>query len=179
MNKSYNLWERKQHRNYKIFKNSLNRNSFSQSFNQLLKPNNLTLSPLRYLLTWLMTSYRILHAPQRKKRKNSCWNYWTIREWKQRFFTEGLFMGGWRKTSTNDVTARAPRSPCSRSKTQGTALAATLTLSGHLLVSILVIVARCCSTCLAKGISQTKEQAKRYGVTPFWGLVLLVVVTAS
>jgi hypothetical protein len=37
-------------------------------------------------------------------------------------------------------------------------------LSGHLLlvmVSLLVIVVRCCSTCLAKGTSQTKEQARR------------------
>ncbi len=88
-------------------------------------------------------------------------------------------MGGCSKTSTQDVTARAPRSPCSKSRTQVNASAATPTLSGHLMVSLLVIVVRCCSTCLAKGTSQTKEQAKRYTVAEGWGLVLEEVNTAS
>ena len=76
-------------------------------------------------------------------------------------------MGGRPKTSTLDVTVRAPLSPCSKSKRQVNASAATPTLSGHLLipmVSMLVIVVRCCSTCLAKGTSQNKKQATRYGV---------------
>ena len=93
-------------------------------------------------------------------------------------------MGGRRKTSTHDVTARTPRSPCSKSKTQGTASGASPTLSGHHLllmagVSLLVIVVRCCSTCLAKGTSQTKEQAKRYSVGAILGLVLEEVMAAS
>ena len=92
-------------------------------------------------------------------------------------------MGGCIKTSTHDVTASAQRSPCSKSKTRGTASAATPTLSGHLLlvylVSMLVIVVRCCSTCLAKGTSQTKEQARRYSVTACMGLVLMEVVQMS
>jgi hypothetical protein len=84
-------------------------------------------------------------------------------------------MGGSTKTSTNDVMASILRSPCSKSKTQGTASAATPMLSGHLhlMVSMLVIVVRCCSTCLAKGTSQTKEQARRYSVTGIAGLVLV------
>jgi hypothetical protein len=80
-------------------------------------------------------------------------------------------MGGCVKTSTHDVTASAPRSPSSKSK-MGTALAATPTLSGHLLVAMLVIVMPCCSTSLAKGTSQTNEQAKRYGVEAIVGLIL-------
>ncbi len=78
-------------------------------------------------------------------------------------------------TSTHDVTASAPRSPYSKSNAQVNASAATPTLSGNLIVSMLVIVVRCCSTCLAKGTSQTKEQARRYTVTARWGLVLLEV----
>jgi hypothetical protein len=77
------------------------------------------------------------------------------------------------------VTASALPSPCSRSKTQGTASAATPTLSCHLIVAMLVIVVRCCSTCLAKGTSQTKEQAKRYTVAAIGGLVLVEMVAAS
>jgi hypothetical protein len=88
-------------------------------------------------------------------------------------------MGGSTKTSTHDVTASAPRSPCSKSKTRGTASAATPTLSGHLMVSMLVIVVRCCSTCLAKGTSQTKEQAGRYSVAEGLGLVFGEMVTLS
>jgi hypothetical protein len=90
-------------------------------------------------------------------------------------------MGGCTKTSTHDVTASAPRSPCSKSKTQVNASVATPTLSGHLLllVSMLVIVVRCCSTCLAKGTSQTKEQARRYTVPAIGGLVLLEMACGS
>ncbi len=78
-------------------------------------------------------------------------------------------------TSTHDVMRRAPRSLCSKSKTLKNASEAIPTLSGHLTMSLLVIVVRCCSTCLAKGTSQTKEQARRYGVTASGGLVLLEV----
>jgi hypothetical protein len=49
------------------------------------------------------------------------------------------------------------------------------TLSGHLLgyISLLVIVMRCCSTCLNKVTSQTNEQARRYHVAALRGLVLV------
>ncbi len=89
-------------------------------------------------------------------------------------------MGGSAKTSTHDVTVRAPLSPCSKSKRQVNASAATPRLSGHLMtISMLVIVVRCCSTCLAKGTSQTKEQARRYCVTVREGLVLREVSGVS
>ncbi len=87
-------------------------------------------------------------------------------------------MGGRPKTSTHDVTVRTPLYPYSKSKTLGNASAATPTLSGHLMVALLVIVVRCCSTCLAKGTSQTKEQARRYTVTGRRGLVLMEEVRA-
>ena len=88
-------------------------------------------------------------------------------------------MGGCSQTSIHDVTASAQRSPFSKSKTRGTASAATPTLSGHLMMAGLVIVLRCCSTCLAKGTFQTKEQASRYTVTAGAGLVLWEVLTMS
>ncbi len=74
-------------------------------------------------------------------------------------------MGGIPKTSTHDVTASTPRSLCLKSKIEANASAAIPTLSGHLAISMLEIVVRCCSTCLAKGTSQTKEEAGRYTVT--------------
>ncbi len=74
-------------------------------------------------------------------------------------------MGGSTKISTHDVMASTPLSPCSKSNTQRTVSAAIPKLSGHLLFfvtgRIRVIVVRCCSTCLAKGTSQTKELALR------------------
>jgi hypothetical protein len=62
----------------------------------------------------------------------------------------------------------------------GTASAAISTLSGrHLSVSMLVIVMPCCSTSLAKGTSQTNEQARRYSVIARGGLVLVEMATLS
>ena len=76
--------------------------------------------------------------------------------------------------------ASAPPYPSSKSK-MGTASAAIPTLSGHhlMMVSMLVIVMPCCSTSLAKGTSQTNEQAERYIVAAIMGLVLEEVVTVS
>ena len=90
-------------------------------------------------------------------------------------------MGGWVQTSTHDVTVRTPRSPCSKLRTQENASVATPMLSGHRLkkVSMLAIVVRCCSTCLAKGTSQTKEKAQRYSVTAGVGLILMEVIASS
>jgi hypothetical protein len=87
-------------------------------------------------------------------------------------------MGGRPKTSTHNVMAKDPRSLSSK-RNKGTASVATPELSGHLTISLLVIVMRCCSTSLAKGTSQTSEQAKRYGVPALTGLVLMDMVTMS
>ena len=87
-------------------------------------------------------------------------------------------MGGIILTSTHGAMARAPRSLCLKSKTQGTASAATPMLSGHLNISLLLTVVRCCSICLARGTSRTKQQAKRYSVLALQGLVLEEVVAA-
>jgi hypothetical protein len=87
-------------------------------------------------------------------------------------------MGGCAKTSTHDVTANAPQSPFSKLKT-GTASVVTPKLSGsQLSLKIrLLIVMPCCSTFLAKGTSQTKEQAVRYRITLLKGLVLLEIIS--
>ena len=148
---------------------------------QQINPNNPNLLPLMSLLPLSINVSRIQDAPQRKKRRSSCSNCWVIRDWSLHFYTAGLFMGGSTQTSTHDVTARTPQSPCSKSWAQVNASAATPTLSGHHLIygSLLVIVVRCCSTCLAKGTSQTKEQAKRYTVAANMGLVFMEVITAS
>ena len=51
---------------------------------------------------------------------------------------------------------------------------ATQRLSGNLLmVSFLVIVMRCCSTCLANVTSPTNEQEKRYGAAHHMDLVMV------
>ncbi len=88
-------------------------------------------------------------------------------------------MGGWQKISTHDVTARAPRSPCSKSKTLANASAAIPSLSGHLMKAGFVLLKRYCSTYLAKGTSKTKEQAGRYTVPAGLGLILVEMVTVS
>jgi hypothetical protein len=77
-------------------------------------------------------------------------------------------------TSTHDATANTPQSLSLKSKTQENASAAIPTHSGHLMISMLVIVVRCCSTCLAIGTSQTKEQARRFTVAAIGGLGLEV-----
>ena len=47
-------------------------------------------------------------------------------------------------------------------------------LSGNLMeVSLLVIVMRCCSTCLANVTSPTKEQEERYAATHKMDLVMV------
>jgi hypothetical protein len=64
---------------------------------------------------------------------------------------------------TLGVITRGQLSPCSRSK-EVTALEATPKHSGHLLhlISMLVIVMRCCSTSLANVTSPTNEEEERY-----------------
>ncbi len=115
-------------------------------------------------------------------KKNSCINSWVKNYFMLHFSTPGLFMGGMLVTSTHDVTVRTPRSPCSKSWARMNASAATPTLSGHLLIAgvrMLLIVVRCCSTCLAKGTSQIKEQANRYTMAKVMALVLDQMATWS
>jgi hypothetical protein len=85
-------------------------------------------------------------------------------------------MDGCGKTSTIDVTTRGLQSPCLRSRME-ISLVATPRLSGNLLiVSLLVIVMRCCSTFLANVTSPTNEQEKRYFA---YIIVDLFMVTGS
>jgi hypothetical protein len=84
-------------------------------------------------------------------------------------------MDGWTKTSIPDVITRDLLSLCLRS-IMAMSLVATPRLSGNLLiilVSMLMIVMRCCSTCLANVTSPTNEQEKRYGATHHVDLIML------
>ena len=87
-------------------------------------------------------------------------------------------MGGCTKTSTLDVTIRGQQYAYSKLK-KVTALAGIQLLSGHLMVSLLVTVMRCCSTCLAAVTSQPNKQEKRYTALVFVDLVLLEVMEMS
>ncbi len=62
-----------------------------------------------------------------------------------------------------DVITSGLLSPCLRLRME-MSLVATPRLSGNLMMMVrgLVIVMRCCSTCLANVTSPTKEQEKRY-----------------
>ena len=87
-------------------------------------------------------------------------------------------MVGMPMTSTHDVTKRDPPSLYSKSKME-TASEDTLRLSGHLIVSLLVTVMRCCSTCLAAVTSQPNKQEKRYTAVVSGDLILVEVVGVS
>ena len=85
-------------------------------------------------------------------------------------------MAGYTTISISDVTTKDPLSLYSRSK-MVTASADTPRLSGHLLfllVSLLVTVMRCCSTCLAAVTSQPNKQEKRYYAEVILDLVLVL-----
>jgi hypothetical protein len=133
------------------------------------KPNPLTLrsSPPLSTHSWSTQSAR-----QTRSRRSSCSNSSETNDLSHIFCSEGLSMGGSIKTFTQDVTRRVPPSRYSRSK-MGTASVASPTLSGHLPLSMLVIVMRCCSTCLAPVTSLPNEkQETRYGATVDSDLVL-------
>jgi hypothetical protein len=123
------------------------------------KPNPLTLrsSPPLSTHSWSTQSAR-----QTRSRRSSCSNSSVTNDLSHIFCSEGLNMGGSIKTSTKDVTRRVPPSRYSRSK-MGTASVASPTLSGsHIFpVSKLVIVMRCCSTCLAPVTSLPNEKQER------------------
>ena len=85
-------------------------------------------------------------------------------------------MGGWSKTSTNDVTTRAELSLYSRLRME-TASEDTLRLSGHLLKeSLFVIVMHFCLTSLPVVNSQAIEQERICGPVTKWDLVLELIV---
>ena len=137
-------------------------------------PNPLTLrsSPPLSTHSWSTRSAR-----QTRSRRSTCSNSSVTNDLSHIFCSEGLSMGGSIKTFTQDVTRRVPPSRCSRSKT-GTASVASPTLSGQLTLSMLVIVMRCCSTCLAPVTSLPNEiQDRRYGAGVARDLVLQEMVT--
>ena len=136
-------------------------------------PNPLTLrsSPPLSTHSWSTRSAR-----QTRSRRSTCSNSSVTNDLSHIFCSEGLNMGGCIKTSTQDVTRRVLPSRYSRSK-MGTASVASPTLSGHLTLSMLVIVMRCCSTCLAPVTSLPNEkQERRYGAKVAWDLVLQEMV---
>ncbi len=79
-------------------------------------------------------------------------------------------MAGHKKTSTLDVTTRALPFLCSKFKME-TASVLSLTLNGHVTVSFSVIVMPCCLIFQAKQSTQTKKQARKYGVAAAMALV--------
>ena len=87
-------------------------------------------------------------------------------------------MAGIMMIFTHDVTTRDPPSVFSRSKME-TASEDTLRLSGHLMISMLVTVMRCCSTCLAAVTSQPNKQESRYNAEVILDLVLEEVFGVS
>jgi hypothetical protein len=115
-------------------------------------------------------------VPQRRRRRNTCRSCSAIRDSSHTCCTEAQNTGGIRKTSTLGVITRGQLYPCSRSKA-GTASAATQKLSGHLLalvVCLMVIVMRCCSTSLANVTSPTNEQDGRYTAVIISDLFLVI-----
>jgi hypothetical protein len=142
-----------------------------------LKLKSLT---MRYLLRSLTTLCLALSVLRRKSRSNSCLNFSATRDSLLICFIEDQIMGGNTMTSTVDVMTRAQQSPCLRSKTE-TALAATPRLNGNLMsvLNFLVIAMRCCSTCLDKGTSQTKQSANRFPAVIKRDLLLERVIPES
>ena len=141
--------------------------------NRSHNPNPLTLrsSPPLSRHSWSTQSAR-----QTRSRRSSCSNSSVTNDLSHIFCSEGLNMDGMQKTSTKDVTRRVPPSRYSRSK-MGTASVASPTLSGHLPLRMLVIVMRCCSTCLAPVTSLPNEkQEGRYIAGVNWDLVLQEIV---
>jgi hypothetical protein len=120
---------------------------------------------MRSLPRSLTNSWLTRNAPQRRRRSNTCRSCSKIRDSSHTCCSEAQNTGGCTETSTIGVTTRGQLSPCSRSE-EVTASEATPKLSGHLLilVSMLVIVMRCCSTSLANVTSPTNEQEERYAV---------------
>ncbi len=131
------------------------------------KPNHTNHLPSLISLT---SSYKIQSAFLRGSRKNTCISCSVIGDLSLSCSSVGLFMGGWLKTSTQDVIRRAPPSPYWKSE-MGTASVASPTLSGHQIMSVLVTVVRCSSTSPRKQTSNNKRLF-RYSAEVTRGLCL-------
>jgi hypothetical protein len=138
---------------------SLNRIPLTPSLNPPWLLPNLKWLTVRYL-QWSKTSWRIRNVRLRISRKNTCLNCLATRGSLLTCSIEGQITDGSMMTSTIDVTTRGLPSPCLMSRTE-MSLVGIPRLSGNLLVVMLVIVMRCCSTCLANVTSPTNEQEKR------------------
>ncbi len=143
---------------------SFSLNSQTPSLNPLWQLQSLNWQTLRYL-QWLTTSWIIQNARLKISRKNTCVNFSATRGSLLTCSIEGQNMDGSYKTSTIDVTTRGLPSPCLRSKTETSSVAIPKLSGNLLLLTMLVIVMRCCSTCLANVTSPTNEQEMRYSAT--------------
>ena len=87
-----------------------------------------------------------------------------------------LSTGGTPKISTLVAITKAQASLCLKSKTV-TASVATLKLSGSqmITVSTLMIVIRCCSTCLNNVTSLAQDKAERYSAIVTLDLIMVAV----
>ena len=121
-------------------------------------PQVIKLSTLSSTISYLARS-----AQQRSSRRNTCINCLATSDLSLFFSSVDLFTGGTPKISTLVAIKKAQASLCLKSKTV-TASVATLKLSGSqmMTVSALVIVMRCCSTCLDNVTSLAQDMAKRY-----------------
>jgi hypothetical protein len=120
-------------------------------------PQVIKLSTLSSTISYLARS-----AQQRSSRGNTCINCLVTSDLSLFFSSVDLFTGGNTKISTLVAITKAQASLCLKSKTV-TASVATLKLSGSQVgVSALVIVMRCCSTCLNNVTSLAQDMAKRY-----------------
>ena len=119
-------------------------------------PQVIKLSTLSSTISYLARS-----AQQRSSRGNTCINCLATSDLSLFFSSVDLSTGGTPKISTLVAITKAQASLCLKSKTV-TASVATLKLSGSQLISVssLVIVMRCCSTCLNNVTSLAQDMAK-------------------
>ena len=108
-------------------------------------------------------------------RESTYTNCQEIRNLSRSYFTVDQCMGGSTKISTHVVTRKVPPSPYLKSK-MGTALAASPTLSGHLLATGLLMLLPCSSTSIKKGPSPAKITQARFGATVTTDLSLVRVI---
>jgi hypothetical protein len=134
-------------------------------------PQVIKLSTLSSTISYLARS-----AQQRSSRRNTCINCLATSDLSLFFSSVDLSTGGKPKISTLVAITKAQASLCLKSKTV-TASVATLKLSGSQLstVSALVIVMRCCSTCLNNVTSLAQDMAKRYAAIVTMELVMVTM----
>jgi hypothetical protein len=135
-------------------------------------PQVIKLSTLSSTISYLARS-----AQQRSSRGNTCINFLKTSDLSLFFSSVDLFTGGNTKISTLVAITKAQASLCLKSKTV-TASVATLKLSGSQLVatvSTLMIVIRCCSTCLNNVTSLAQDMAKRYAAIVAMDLIMVAM----